>query len=202
EVYMTAFTLLHNDINKGNITELKERYAIDHKADLQAEKLDEREISLIFDIKHLKQLDIILKEFHKKFNKIIPLTCVNEELVDNREALIVYVYVPEETPVNLPSEFMEYSTLISISSSRYLPDACTLGESFQNTEEHDKKLLLTTKHGFEKNDRINISLCAKLIRYHFLGANPIRQFLDYAFCKIENDHEIPKTGSNITIKTS
>ncbi|CAI2184460.1 8223_t:CDS:2 [Funneliformis geosporum] len=237
-VYDRIF-IIHNDTNKGNITELKERYVMDHKADVfesQAKKLDGREISPIFDIEHLKQFDIILKEFHKKFNKIIPLTCVNEGLVDNKEALIVFVYVPEETPVNLPSEFMGYPVIISygvdfkfhhrffhkdlmpgisIGSSRYLPDACTLGGLFQNTEEPDKKFLLTTKHGFGKNDgvfqpgildQIDTSLCAKVTRYHFLGANPTRQFLDYAFCEIENDRGIPKIpntplGSNITISS-
>ncbi|CAI2189985.1 572_t:CDS:2 [Funneliformis geosporum] len=174
--------------------------------------LDGCEISLIFDIKHLKQFDIILKEFHKKFNKIIAQICVNKGLVDNREALIVFVYVPEETPVNLPSEFIGYHIIISygvdfkfyyhLFHKNFMPDI----------KEPDKKFLLITKHGFRKNDQpgildqIDTSLCVKVTKYHFLGANPTRQFFDYAFCEIENDCEIPKIPntlleSNITISS-
>ncbi|CAG8562644.1 6118_t:CDS:2 [Funneliformis caledonium] len=90
-------------------------------------------------------------EFQKKFGKRISLTCVNEGLTDNNEAIIVFVYVLEYTPELLVYHMKFISNFINIHFIKILclafvlavqvTDVCTFGGSFQNTEELDKKCL-------------------------------------------------------------
>jgi len=124
----------------------------------------------------LKLFDIVKEKFEREIEesgKKIPLSFVTLGFVDHRKVIIVYVYVSEETPVCLPSEFEGFPVLIaygvdldlhhrsfhkdlkpgiSIGSSSNPPDACTLGGLFQNTAEPSKKYILTVKHGVGKND--------------------------------------------------
>jgi len=42
------------------------------------------------------------------------------------------------------------------------------------------------------NDKVNASVCAKVTRYNFIGADSACHYLDYAFCETVKDREIPK----------
>ncbi|CAB4430834.1 unnamed protein product [Rhizophagus irregularis] len=96
--------------------------------------------------------------------------------------------------------------------------SCTLGALFQNPAEPDKTFILTVNHGVGKKDetviqpgfadniplrkfcKTNTITCAKVTEYNFIGSNMAQHYLDYAFCEISNNRQIPKVP-NVPIKS-
>lgn len=96
-----------------------------------------------------------------------------EALVDDREAIIVFIDPSKEVSVHLPAKFegflvfisyeafqlhhrsfhKELSPGISIDDAKEPQSASTLGALFRNSAEPDKTFILTIKHGVgKKND--------------------------------------------------
>ncbi|PKY42367.1 hypothetical protein RhiirA4_456153 [Rhizophagus irregularis] len=172
---------------------------------------------------HLKYFNHVEDKFVTVF-KSLPLSAVNIGLVDNKESIIVFVYVSEETPVYLPSEFEGFPVLvkydvdldfhhrsfhdnlmpgISIGSPKV--DACTLGGLFKNIAEPSKNYMLTVKHGVkeEGSEVFQPGKFDKVSQYNYIGSNHNLYYIDYAFCEVENRGipEMPNIplGSDITI---
>ncbi|CAB4489740.1 hypothetical protein RhiirA5_396776 [Rhizophagus irregularis] len=223
-----------NKINPTDI-EKEEKEEAENKKNINMDpvKLGDRVIFPVRDSIRFKLLNKAKNELLKIYDKKIPFFCVIEALVDDKEVLVAFVDQPEGTPVHLPAEFESFPVLISYEALElfhrsYHKDlipgisigkqdeslnAITLGALFQNTAVSNKTFILTAKHSVGKEDEkvvqpetLDEVNATKATRYNFIGADSACHYLDYAFCEVVKDREIPESpnvpfGQHIQIRS-
>ena len=136
-----------------------------HIEEEKAENLGERKILPVLDSARSELLDKIINEFWEKF-KNVPFTSVCESLVDDKEAIVVFM--DPGTPDHLPAKFKGFPVFVCYealelhhcSFHKELIPGISIGDGnlnlppnevlFQNTAETNKSFVLTVKHGVGK----------------------------------------------------
>ncbi|CAB4483210.1 hypothetical protein RhiirA5_371206 [Rhizophagus irregularis] len=102
------FSIKDKDVIKGSITELKNQYVKDNTA----KELGERKLYPILDPYRSKFFDKVKNNFWIQFKKF-SFSYVCEALVDDKEAIIVFMDQLEEASVHLPAKFEGFPVFIS-----------------------------------------------------------------------------------------
>ncbi|CAB4380486.1 unnamed protein product [Rhizophagus irregularis] len=96
------FSIKDKGMIKGSITELRNQYV----KDKTAKELGEREFQPILDLGEIKD------KFRMQFKKF-SFSYVCEALIDDKEAIVVFMDQSEETFVHLPAKFEGFPVFIS-----------------------------------------------------------------------------------------
>ncbi|RGB34228.1 hypothetical protein C1646_760836 [Rhizophagus diaphanus] len=222
-----SITELRRQYVEHKTINLTEEVESQKKLNMRPKKLGEHQLLPILDPTRSRLLKNVKKKFLMEFKKKVPFYCVCEGVVNNREVIVAFVDQPEEEPVHLPAEFEGFRVLISykalilyyhlfhkdlmlgisLGNLDEPLNANTHGPLFQNNVEPNKTFILTAKHAVGKEgEDVNVSVCAKVTKYNFIGADSACNYIDYAFCETVEDREIPEIpnvslGEQIQIRT-